>query len=346
MAGLRWLLLLTGLAGAGAEALSPHVLVLAAGPTLIRLQAVDAQPAQSLAYTVTLPPEGMQGRLLQLSAVFSAYGYEPKGGAAVGNGSVVTGSGNRLYYEPPVRPRSGAPDRFFYRAEGSAFDGTVTVAGAAGELLRFDFSSDAQGWAVEGNQQPMGAAFDASSRGPLLSQFIYGSDDTVNLADGSDRSLWYFSAPPERLGNLGIVYGGTLSFALASFAGDFSRLNAMSTNVVELECASCPGPVARGLVVAMPMSALLFSGATTLLQLSLTEDAGWRTDPQNSLLAWPAASQCDLLRVLSALSGLRVLGDWTTGLETVALDALRFANTRGRIPRCAMTRPDASVCTC
>jgi hypothetical protein len=33
---------------------------------------------------------------------------------------------------------------------------------------------------------------------------------------------WYFSAPSKFLGNRANAYGGTISFALGSFAGDFS----------------------------------------------------------------------------------------------------------------------------
>lgn len=54
-----------------------------------------------------------------------------------------------------------------------------------------------------------------------------------------------------------------------------------------------------------------------------------------------------MIQVLSRLSSLDILGDWTTWYETMALDNVQILNTKtGQIPVCAMSRPDASICTC
>jgi len=99
---------------------------------------------------------------------------------------------------------------------------------------------------------------------------------------------------------------------------------------VELECTSCVGPVGKGITLAFPISALTpFSGAATAFKIPLLEGKGWLKDPQNSLLGWTAASQCDVIQVLSRLSSLRILGDWTTWYETVALDNVKITNTIG-----------------
>ena len=43
------------------------------------------------------------GSLYQLSQVYSSYGYEPKSGKLIDkNGTIVTGSNNRIVYERPV----------------------------------------------------------------------------------------------------------------------------------------------------------------------------------------------------------------------------------------------------
>mmetsp|Transcript_4536 Transcript_4536/g.7394 ORF Transcript_4536/g.7394 Transcript_4536/m.7394 type:complete len:88 (+) Transcript_4536:172-435(+) len=73
---------------------------------------------------------------------------------------------------------------------------------------------------------------------------------------------------------------------------------------------------------------------------------GWIKDPQNSLVSWIPASQCDLIQVLSRLTKISILGDWTTWQESVALDDVKLVNTKGQLPLCAMSRPDASICSC
>ena len=122
---------------------------------------------------------------------------------------------------------------------------------------------------------------------------------------------------------------------------------------MELKCAECVGPVGPGITLAFPVSALTsqhaklpFTGAATVFTLSLTEHAGWMKDPQNSIVAWTKPSKCDIIQVLSRLSSLRILGDWTQWMETVALDNVMIYNTKGQLPVCALGRPDASVCTC
>lgn len=91
----------------------------------------------------------------------------------------------------------------------------------------------------------------------------------------------------------------------------------LKTNVVELLCASCDGPVSRGqrlgfpIYAAMKLAALSSSSQGNLLNqplqltLPLLESAGWLRDPQNVLLPWTAPTQCELIQVL--FTGLKIL---------------------------------------
>lgn len=120
---------------------------------------------------------------------------------------------------------------------------------------------------------------------------------------------------------------------------------------MELDCAECVGPVGQGITLVFPLSKALastpFKGEATAFTISLTEASGWLKDPQNTLRKWEPPSKCDLIQVLSRLSSVKILGDWTTWYETVALDNVQFYNTKsGQIPVCAMSRPDASICSC
>lgn len=109
-----------------------------------------------------------------------------------------------------------------------------------------------------------------------------------------------------------------------------------------LECAECDGPVGKGITLGYSAAALAaspsgpFSGAPLRVTVPLKERRGWVKDSQNSLVPWGAASQCDLIQVLSRLSRVRVLGDWTAWYETVALDDFQILNTQGTVQRGAV----------
>mmetsp|Transcript_4538 Transcript_4538/g.7400 ORF Transcript_4538/g.7400 Transcript_4538/m.7400 type:complete len:206 (+) Transcript_4538:713-1330(+) len=198
--------------------------------------------------------------------------------------------------------------------------------------------------------------YEPYSRGAMLNHYILGADDKINVqqSGATDQSLWYFVAPSKFLGNLGIAYGGSLQFTMSSFSGDFSTSNGGDTAVVLLECAECEGPVSTGITLAYPLSALTnspngaFKGKPMRVSIPLKEgtQTGWIKDPQNSLVSWIPASQCDLIQVLSRLTKISILGDWTTWQESVALDDVKLVNTKGQLPLCAMSRPDASICSC
>lgn len=109
-------------------------------------------------------------------------------------------------------------------------------------------------------------------------------------------------------------------------------------NVIELECASCAGPVSMGVTLGFSLTSLKastngpFTGSVKRFSIPLVEGSlgGWKKDSQNSLLPWTTASQCDIIQVLSRLSRIRVLGDWTNWYESVAMDDFRFKNLKGK----------------
>jgi hypothetical protein len=119
--------------------------------------------------------------------------------------------------------------------------------------------------------------------------------------------------------------------------------------VLLLECAECDGPVGKGITLGYSAAALAaspsgpFTGAPLRVTVPLKERRGWVKDSQNSLVPWGAASQCDLIQVLSRLSRVRVLGDWTAWYETVALDDFQVLNTQGTV-RYSAVRCGAMQC--
>lgn len=336
-------------------ALHQLVKVATAGDTVIRLKAYDVN-SENLVFKITTLPTS--GQLYQLSQVYSTKGYLPIAGTLITQpGVIVTGSSNRVYYKRPSPDASGVNkwDSFNYTVSGkfeTSFEGTVTLVPSTGALVGSTFLLDNEAWNIVGNKAiSSSSTFEPYSRGPNLNRYIYSTDDKINIlkagSNSPDQSLWYFSAPSKFLGNQGISYGGILQFTLSGFSGDFSTSNGNNVPAVILECASCDGPVSKGIRLAMPLSALpSFTGSTSTFKVQLLETKGWVKDPQNTLLSWSRPSQCDMIQVLSRLSSIRILGDWTTWYETVALDEVLLYNLQGQIPVCAMYRPDASVCLC
>lgn len=335
-------------------ALHQLVVVDTAGDALIRLNGYDQVVASNkMTFTVTGAPS--DGNLYQLSQVYSDYGYEPKAGTAISSPVVVTGSKNRVYYKRPDPDASTVNkwDTITFTASDGTVDstpGTVTIVPPSGALVGDEFLLSNGGWTIAGNKATTAAVHESFSRGALLNHYIYGADDKINVASSGtdDLSLWYFEAPSTYLGNQGIAYGGYLKFSIGAFSGDFSKMNSNDTAMVVLECASCQGPVTSGITLAYPISAYSesFNGDSMTITIPLVEDMGWIKDPQNTLLDWADASKCDVIQVLSRLTGLRILGDWTRWYESVAIDNVQIYNTKGNLPVCAQSKNDASVCTC
>lgn len=340
-------------------ALHQLVTVAPGGALLIRLAGYDPSTAGTkLQYKVQGTPQ--TGSLFQLSQVYSAYGYNPIAGSHITKaGTVVVGSNNRVYYKRPTPDAADNQlwDKFTFTAnDGGAdsFNATVTLVPPSGALVGSEFLLHNEGWTIIGNKAAVSpATFEAYSRGELLNHYVYGTDDKVNVkGSGSDDSLWYFQAPPSYLGNLGISYGGFFQFTLALFSGDLTNLNAENVCAVKLVCADCDGPVGKGITLCFPLGATAsvqgksVGGDAYVLQIPLLETAGWTKDPQNSLKQWTPPSKCDIIEVLSRLSGVYILGDWTRWHESVGIDNVLIYNTVGQLPRCANSFPDASKCKC
>lgn len=210
----------------------------------------------------------------------------------------------------------------------------------SGALVGSNFLLNNEGWIITGNKAAVVTPnFETFSRGPLLNYYIVGTDDVINVAvsNAPDESLWYFEAPSKFHGNHGISYGGSLSFNIGAFSGDFTSLNGNDVNLVILECDKCIGPEGLGITLGYSIGTLakspngLFKGSPTTITIPLHESAGWLKDPQNVLKSWTKPSQCDMIQVLSRLSRIRILGDWTTWYETVAIDNVQISNTKGKL---------------
>ena len=216
----------------------------------------------------------------------------------------------------------------------------------------------------EGGRGREVVTYEPSSRG-IMNRYVYASDSLVNTDEnGDDIDLWYFLLPPERFGGWqGALYGGTFEFDLSSFSGDFTpdMMNFDGRlNLVEIYCASCD--LNKGTTIAFPLSSSSstieaggggggFSGNTKSFVIPLNETSGWMKDPENVLIRdWPVPSKCEFVEMLSGITSLRILGDFTRRYECVSVDnvVMRSGKPRGRkqLPPCAQHTPDGRRCTC
>lgn len=312
--------------------------------------------------------EPKNGEKIELGTMISGEKTLPKSSNAVSLDQkvAVTEPAQRIFY---VRPN---PDRLPTNSKYATIDymvsrksdgylsqiGTIHIAPPTGAIVGSDFTSYGaakansiaalDGWeiignhhivaSVNGNVQPKASTLPSFERfriGNLHNHYIVGKEDSIDIAhaEGGDRQLWYFQAPAKFLGNQGIAYRGHFSFALVSISGDFAQMNDLNTlNFVELECATCDGPVRKGLKIVYRVSQWPhpFTGAAQQIRIHLHEQGGWLKDSQDLLVPWSAPSQCDMLQVLGRLSAVRILGDFTKGFETIALDDVRFSNSKSK----------------
>jgi hypothetical protein len=131
------------------------------------------------------------------------------------------------------------------------------------------------------------------------------------------------------LGNLGIAYGGYISFVISIFAGDMKQMN-QGVNLVELECGRCG--YNKGITIGYPMPTNPIKNNMASFKIELAETSIWQKITQDTTTPTTSInrglSKREFIEVLSQLSGLRILGDLTQWTETVALDNVYISNNK------------------
>ena len=355
---LLWLLCIASFVGAGLGPSSPPLVFFAerGEELLIRLGGFDTS-GRSLSTTILSLPvsdslgtaasvsvkgetSALAGAIFELSQLFVSQGLQPRRGRPVQSAPLVVDAlaGNRLLYvAPQFAPPLGAWGKFSYRVSDGprmSLPGFVWILPPHGHIVHSDFRNDADGWKVIGKATLTREGF---SRG-LLSQYLVATDTAIQAASrvvdstgkkravkSGDSSLWKFLAPQHFLGNKVVAYGGSLGFTAGAFAGDFS-LEQVQKNVplVSIECSSCRGGQGVRIGFFADAKNIILDGKTKKFNLPLTPDK-WVKDPRNTLQPWTAIAECELVQVLSAVSELTILGDWTAWFETVAIDDVYFS---------------------
>ena len=152
-----------------------------------------------------------------------------------------------------------------------------------------------EGWTITGNKRPTEAKHQPYSLGPKMSNYIQGTDDLVNVdfINRDDRNLWYFRSPLLKIPTktVGII------FTITSFSGNFTNLNhAPADPVIKVGPAS--------------FNQVSFDGNMQTITVPFI-DSVWNTPiPFKKIFLEPVI--------------IEILGDWTRGIETVAIDNVEF----------------------
>jgi len=153
------------------------------------------------------------------------------------------------------------------------------------------FLLDNEGWTIVGNKRTMEAKHQNLCMGPKMSNYIFGTDDLVNVdsKNRDDKNLWYFRSPPIHLVKRPVL----MVFTITSFSGDFTKLNAGVPSV------KITG--ADNLIFSFDKA--VFDGKMTTINVPFVYT-------NEKIFQKPFV--------------VEILGDWTRGIETVAIDNVEF----------------------
>jgi hypothetical protein len=150
------------------------------------------------------------------------------------------------------------------------------------------FLLDNEGWTIVGNKRTMEAKHQSFCMGPKMSNYILGTDDLVNVdsKNRDDKNLWYFRSPPIHLVKRPVL----MVFTITSFSGDFTKLN-----------VGAPSVKITGLNnLFFSFDEAVFDGKMTTVNVPFNE------------------------KIFQKPFVVEILGDWTRGIETVAIDNVEF----------------------
>jgi len=175
----------------------------------------------------------------------------------------------------------------------------IIIFGLLSMINGASFLLDNEGWSIVGNKDTAAAIHKPYSLVPM-SNYILGTDNLVNVdsVNKDDRNLWYFRSPPIKLTKQPAI----MVFTITSFSGDFARLNqgAPVVRIIDSE----------GRVAAFYKA--VFDGNMQTITVPFFEEL------------WTSNDDVSFKKLFQNLFIVEILGDWTRGVETVAIDNVEF----------------------
>ena len=147
-----------------------------------------------------------------------------------------------------------------------------------------------------------------------MSNYIQGTDDLVNVdfINRDDRNLWYFRSPLLKIPTktVGII------FTITSFSGNFTNLNRVSS-VIKVGPASFNQVSFDGNMQTITVPFIEAPKVPTVGRSASLETVG-----RSASLGWD--TPIPFKKIFQEPVVIEILGDWTRGIETVAIDNVEF----------------------
>jgi hypothetical protein len=165
--------------------------------------------------------------------------------------------------------------------------------------VKATFLLDNEGWTIVGNKHIVAAIHKPYSLGSEMSNYILGTDNLVNVdsKNKNDRNLWYFRSPKIQL----IKQPAIMVFTITSFSGDFNKLN---QDLPVVKIIDYEGQITS-------FYKAIFDGRMQKITVPFFEEL------------W-SSNDLSFKKLFKNPFTIEILGDWTQGVETMAIDNVEF----------------------
>ena len=197
----------------------------------------------------------------------------------------------------------------------------LTIGVKSAEILHQNkFLLDNENWSIIGNKNYEPAVHQSYNIDKDLSHYIMFKDNLINVdhKNKNDQTLWYFRSPDiiitkeSKPGTLKkqikqikqIKNPKLLTFTMTSFVGDFSKLNEDVALVKLKNSKNC-------LIFKAPV----YDGKTLVFNVPIINTL-WDHEINNKT----PVTQEELNNMFIGPLSIEILGDWTQGMEVVAID--------------------------
>ena len=271
------------------------------------------------------------GNFYQLSHVFSRYGYLPYQGKEIQNSSIITGANGRFVYSVKnvnnYQMNNGIIDSVNIIVhfmdndkKPGILSGKIIFLPKSGNFVSSDFILNDDGWKIVDNhpiftpiQNPTYCDWNHQN----FSMFITGTDNYVNLDKTHiyDNSLWYFMSPAKYNIDLSFAYQGWIDFSQIVLSGNLSNMNNLELfPIVKISCNHLIDSIGY-------YSNANFNKNDSIIHFHIHLDEHiWNASYKNER----KLSKPHFIRCLSDINSFAILGDWTSGIETIGLDSVRI----------------------
>lgn len=176
------------------------------------------------------------------------------------------------------------------------------------QVITSNFNTDADGWTAYGGAD-LGATISYSGAGGN------GGTGAITLNDPANGRYDYFLAPAKFTGDLAAYYGGALNFDL--------KLNPAWDSIAETAMVILTGTFNSGTLAIgyLPATGQYpTTGSFTTYSLALNTATAWAVVDSSDFVTGTLATTPQIQAVMSSISSLRILGDWTNSPDHVLLD--------------------------